>query len=148
MPNVRHICVLISSLMSETTILILISPYQAPKWHIRQLSRHKSPGPTLHCFWHPSGFFYRTKLSWYVQDNFLMKLNNYRSAFLFKFIFHLWFWRLLLDRRESNHRKELFKSYKMRSTAIFFFFVLKVTAFQKYTTVWWLLDLEHSDLFS
>ena len=53
-----------------------------------------------------------------------------------------------MDWRESDRLKELFKGSKMRSTAIFFFFGLKVTAFQKYTTVWLLLDLEHSDLFT
>ena len=38
-----HIYVLISSLISKTTILTLISAYQAPKWHIRRLSRMLGP---------------------------------------------------------------------------------------------------------
>ena len=46
--------------------------------------QHNSQVPTLCYFWHPSDFFYRTKLSWHVQNDFLIKLNISRSAFLKK----------------------------------------------------------------
>ena len=65
--------------------------------------QHNSQAPTLCYFWHPSYFFYRTKLSWHVQNDFLIKLNISRSAFFLKKVtFHFLFWRWLLNLREYN----------------------------------------------
>ena len=132
--------------------------------------QHNSQAPTLCYFWHPSDFFYRTKLSWHVQNDFLIKLNISRSAFLKKKVtFHFLFWRWLLNWRESDlftlvgysfvrkncKTKNQITVGKIFSRAtkwdyprFFIFFGLEVTAFSRYTTAWWLLDFGHSNLFT
>ena len=44
--------------------------------------------------------------------------------------------------------KQISRAPKWDQPRFSIFFGLEVTAFQRYTTVWWLLDLRHSDLFT
>ena len=129
--------------------------------------QHNSQAPTLCYFWHPSDFFYRTKLSWHVQNDFLIKLNISRSAFFLKVTFHFRFLEAVVGLLKSdlftlvgyNFVRKNFKiknqmtvgkrfsrATKWDHPRFFFFFGLEVTAFPRYTTLWWLLDLWSSDL--
>ena len=114
-------------------------------------------------------FFYRTKLSWHVQNDFLIKLNISRSAFFLKVTFHFQFLEAVVgllksdlftlvgynfvrknfkNKNQMTVGKRFSRASKWDHPRFFFFFGLEVTAFPRYTTLWWLLDLRHSDHFT
>ena len=67
---------------------------------------------------------------------------------LFILVGYSFVWKNFNNNNQMTFRKNFSRAIKWDQPRFSIFFGLEVTAFIRYTIVWWWLDLGHSDLFS
>ena len=66
---------------------------------------------------------------------------------LFTLVGYSFVWKDFNNNNQLTVKKNFSRAIKWDQRRFSIFFGLEVTAFPRYNTVWWLLDLGHSDLF-